>query len=114
MQLSDSSTARPPVFDAEMLADLESLFGAARLRELLAGLRAEIEQRFASPAADRKQLGADAHVLVSVSGTLGFPALSQACTELERACLAGGEFAAQLDRALSEASAAQQAIDRRG
>lgn len=110
----NTSAALPPVFDTDTLADLDMVFGTARLNELLAGLRAEIDKRFASPATDRGQLGADAHVLTSVSGTLGFVALSQTCAELERACLGAGDVATPLERVLAAASAAKKAVDQRG
>ena len=107
----DMSDAEDMAYDREALADLESVFGKTRVAALLAGLRDEIDRRLATPAVERDGLGRDAHVLVSVSGTLGFMPLSRACAELERACLGIGDVAPALARAQAQAAAAKRAID---
>lgn len=88
---TDRGSERPPAYDAAVLADLEAVFGRARLDKLLDGLAGEIAGRFGAPATDLRRLGDDAHVLTSVSGTLGFAPLSRACAVLERACLEGAD-----------------------
>ena len=98
-------------YDAETLADLESVFGRERVMALLGGLRREIDERLAASEADRQDLGRDAHALVSVSGTLGFMPLSRACAQLERACLTGTDVASALARTKETAVAAKAAID---
>lgn len=99
-----------PVCDPETLADLADVFGRERLVHLLGGLDAEIVQRLESATSDAVGLGPDAHVLVSVSGTLGFSDLSRACMALERACLDGGDVAGPLQAAQVEAGRARPVI----
>ena len=98
------------VYDPDTLADLAEMFGSERLAHLLAGLDEEIVQRLAAATAQDKRLGENAHALVSVSGTLGFMALSRACVALERASLDGTDLAEPLRAARAEAARARQAI----
>lgn len=101
-----------PVCDPEMLADLVDVFGRERLAHLLGGLDAEIVLRLDTASEDTVGLGADAHALVSVSGTLGFSELSRACMALEHACLEGGDLTAPLQAVRVEAARARPAIAR--
>ncbi|GJE28405.1 Hpt domain-containing protein [Methylobacterium organophilum] len=98
------------VFDGEVVAELEELFGRTKLMDLLARLDHEIAGRLRPAARDTTQLSSDAHALVSVSGSLGFLPLSQACADLERACLRGGDLSAPLEAAVAAAEAATWAI----
>jgi HPt (histidine-containing phosphotransfer) domain-containing protein len=101
-----------PVYDAEVVAELEAVFGRPRLMNLLAGLGDEIAQRLRVSEAQRDALSRDAHALVSASGTLGFGPLSQACAALEHACHAGSDLGPALARARRSADAASDAIER--
>ncbi|WP_336485257.1 Hpt domain-containing protein [Methylobacterium nigriterrae] len=101
-----------PIYEPETVAELEAVFGRARLMSLLAGLRAEIGRRLCAPGAPREDLSRDAHALVSASGTLGFQALSRACAALEEACHAGEEPGPALAAARRAGAATLEAIDR--
>ncbi|KAB1074701.1 Hpt domain-containing protein [Methylobacterium planeticum] len=101
-----------PAYDPEVVAELEAVFGRARLLNLLAGLGIEIDRRLRDPEAQRDALARDAHALVSASGTLGFSALSRACAALEQACHAGTGVGPALAAARRSAEAASDAIDR--
>jgi len=96
------------VFDPEIIEDLAAVFGRQRLMDLLAGLEREIAQRLAPT--DLDGLSRDAHVLVSVSGSLGFLPLSRACATLERVCLDGGDPAPALAAVRTAASEAGRGI----
>lgn len=98
------------VCDPETLADLADVFGQERLAYLLGGLDEEIVLRLEQTTEDTVGLGANAHALVSVSGTLGFASLSRACMALERACLDGGDRAGPLQDAQAEAARARPVI----
>jgi hypothetical protein len=102
--------AHDPVCDPETLADLADVFGGERLAHLLGGLDEEIVLRLETATEDAVGLGANAHALVSVSGTLGFSDLSRACMVLERACLEGGDVAGPLQDAQAEAARARPVI----
>jgi len=98
------------VFDPEIIEDLAAVFGRQRLMDLLAGLEREIAQRLAPASTDLDDLSHDAHVLVSVSGSLGFLPLSQACATLERVCLDGGDPVPALAAVRKAATEAQRYI----
>ena len=74
-------------------ASVRSL-GRARVDQLLAGLAAELEDRFgpANPTPHRDKLAFDAHAMVSAADMLGFPEMALLCREAERACRAGGDY----------------------
>lgn len=91
--------------------DLEALLGRPRMRDLLAGLRREIDRRFDPQSGSVEDLARDAHALIPVSGLLGFASLSQACVALEGACLGGGDVSASLHVALLAAERARDVID---
>ncbi|GAB6844818.1 HPt (histidine-containing phosphotransfer) domain-containing protein [Methylorubrum rhodinum] len=99
-----------PEFDAEVMAELEDLFGRPRLLELLGALDQEIAARLDPPSGDRAQLARDAHVLVSSSGALAFSSLSQACARLEHACLREADVEDALSDVLADAARARTAI----
>ena len=99
-----------PVYDPATLAELEGVFGQARLMDLLGHLRIEISQRLGWPDTDRLALRHDAHTLPSVSGSLGFFDLSRCCLEMEQACLLGADLAAPLKAARAAAEGAIAAI----
>ncbi|MCJ2083257.1 Hpt domain-containing protein [Methylobacterium sp. J-090] len=99
-----------PVYDPATLAELEGVFGHARLMDLLAHLKIEISQRLGWPDTDRLALRHDAHTLLSVSGSLGFFDLSRRCLEMEQACLLGADLVAPLSAARAAAEGAIAAI----
>lgn len=99
-----------PIYDGATLADLEAVFGRARLMELLGRLKTEIAQRLQGSAADRTRLGREAHALLSVSGALGFVELSRCCAAMERACLLGEDLATPLDAARAAGRSAIEVI----
>ena len=99
-----------PVYDPATLAELEGVFGHARLMDLLAHLKLEISQRLGWPETERLALRHDAHTLLSVSGSLGFFDLSRRCLEMEQACLLGADLVAPLSAARSAAEGAIAAI----
>jgi len=100
-----------PVYDLSTLAELEGVFGHARLMELLGHLKDEIAQRLLAPSINRSALRNDAHALLSVSGSLGFFELSRRCIEMEQACRLGADLAAPLSAARAAASGAIAAIE---
>jgi HPt (histidine-containing phosphotransfer) domain-containing protein len=100
----------PTSSDPRTLAELENIFGRARLLDLLARLKVEIMQRLRSPPEERVALGQDAHTLLSVSGSLGFLDLSRRCSDMERDCLRGADLAAPLAAARHAAARAIAAI----
>lgn len=99
-----------PVYDPGTLAELESMFGRSHLMDLLSRLKSEIAARLNGDADDRTALGHDAHTLLSVSGSLGFLALSHRCSEIERACQRGEDLAGPLMAARAAAAGAIRAI----
>ena len=105
-----AETGQAPVYDPDMLAELQDLFGYPRLMQLLSLLKAEIRQRLLVHD-DRAALGQDAHALLSSSGSLGFTDLSRRCSEVERACLAGADLAAPVLEARAAARVAIAAIN---
>ncbi|GLS42249.1 Hpt domain-containing protein [Methylobacterium brachythecii] len=105
-----SGDVDPAICDPETLADLADLFGKERLAHLLAGLDEEIARRLGQATTTSTDLGANAHALVSVSGTLGFMSLSQACMALEQACLDGASLDASLQAVQAEAARARPEI----
>jgi len=104
------TSSDPAVYDPRTLAELENIFGRARLLDLLARLKVEIMQRLRSPPEERVALGQDAHTLLSVSGSLGFLDLSRRCSDMERDCLRGADLAAPLAAARHAAARAIAAI----
>ncbi|GEP08827.1 hypothetical protein [Methylobacterium gnaphalii] len=106
------SDVDPAVCDRETLADLTDLFGKERLTHLLAGLDEEIVRRLEQITVASTDLGANAHALVSVSGTLGFASLSRACANLELACLDGAGIDSSLQAVRAEAARARPVIAR--
>jgi HPt (histidine-containing phosphotransfer) domain-containing protein len=100
-----------PVYDLSTLAELEGVFGHARLMELLGHLKDEIAQRLLAPAVNRTALRNDAHALLSVSGSLGFFELSRRCIEMEQACLLGADLVDPLSDVRAAAKGAIAAIE---
>ena len=100
----------PAICDPETLADLAGLFGNERLAHLLASLDEEIIRRLGQATTTSTDLGAHAHALVSVSGTLGFMSLSRACMALEQACLDSASLDGELQAVQLEAARARPMI----
>lgn len=98
------------VSDTQTLRELEMIFGSTKLLDLLRQLKNEITQRLQAPATERDRLGHDAHILLSVCGSLGFHALSKCCSELEQAYLSGDDLAAALEVARKAGTQAIAAI----
>ena len=75
------------VFDESALESLAMLLGRDRIPDLLTAFRRETERRIAlmeAPGATPADIGAHAHVLVSLAGQLGLAELSALCVETER------------------------------
>ncbi|GJE76348.1 PAS domain S-box protein [Methylorubrum suomiense] len=75
-----------PVLDEDMLEMMAGVVGLDRIRDLLAVAMREIERRIAllcEPDIEAASFAAEAHVLISLSGQLGFTELSNLCRELE-------------------------------
>lgn len=102
----------PAICDPETLADLADLFGNERLAHLLASLDEEIVRRLGQATTTSTDLGAHAHALVSVSGTLGFMSLSRACMALEQACLDSASLDGDFQAVQAEAARARPVIAR--
>lgn len=108
--LEPAGVSSREAYDSEMLADLEDMFGRERFAKMLAGLDDEIARRLDPAEADIASLGRNAHALVSVSGTLGFLPLSNACADLERCLLDGLDPAEPLSIVRARADEARAAI----
>jgi len=96
------------LFDPSIYARVVDMLGRAEAEALLDILIALVEQGIASIPLDTSNsshLAAEAHRIVSSSGTLGFMALSRACADLEAACLGSGEIAAPLAFAVDRGKA---------
>lgn len=68
-----SKTASDPIVDDEMLRELETVLGKAKVAELVDSLRTRLAQTIGTitGTTDRERLGWEAHALVSFSGNLG-------------------------------------------
>jgi signal transduction histidine kinase/CheY-like chemotaxis protein/HPt (histidine-containing phosphotransfer) domain-containing protein len=90
---------RGAVLEAAKLDALANMLGAGKVDTLLGDLAARLEARLAhvdAGADDLAHLASEAHKLVSLSGMLGFAALSNRCAALEAALEAGEDRAAPL------------------
>lgn len=104
-------TAVGNAVDPDKLAEVERLLGDVTAARMLDRLRGDIAERLSErriAAAEKLDIAADAHAMVSSTGFLGFIALSRACSSLERACRqnlsldeAVAETAFERDRALA-------------
>jgi hypothetical protein len=88
-----------------MIDDLVSLAGPAKVARFANNLKAAIENFPATwPDAagiakgDRDSLRIAAHTAVALAGQLGFAELSQACRELENACMKNEPLTPSLER----------------
>jgi PAS domain S-box-containing protein len=97
-----------PVLDAACQDELAALIGAGKVADLLIRLRDDLPGRLRSAASGA--LRADAHVMISTAGLLGFAQLSAAAAALEQAVDAEGDLAAPLTRLLAARTAALGAI----
>jgi len=102
---------KPPVLEANTYESLRTLIGSERMERMLMGLAEQLARSFKNEdglGVDRAELARHAHMIVSVSGMLGFTRLSELCRRLEAACTQG----ADIDEILAEVEAARQsAID---
>lgn len=105
---SERVEADKPVLDMGCQGELVGLIGPEKVAELLARLRDDLPARLRSATSDA--LRADAHVMVSTSGLLGFAQLSAAAGGLEQAIEAERDIAAPLTLLLAARTAALGAI----
>ncbi len=87
-------------FDGAAYAQLGTYLGPARLDDVLARLAASLPQRFSpgssAAAEDLRRWKADAHVVLSVAGMVGFADLAGRCRALEAAPPGSDDYAAAL------------------
>jgi PAS domain S-box-containing protein len=106
--VAEEAAATEPVVDRRSQQELVELIGAEKALSLLARLGDDLPRRLRSAAPEA--LRADAHVMISSSGLLGFGALSAAARRLEQAIDAGDDIAAPLMQLLAARTAALAAI----
>jgi CheY-like chemotaxis protein len=114
----DASTVNAPdgaaalLLNRTKLEELKALVGLPQLETLLARLRTTLETAFA-PNSDRPSIARQAHILISMAGSLGFDHLAQACQTLEEAIAAGADEARAL-REVKRASVEARVLCSRG
>lgn len=91
---------------------LDRELGGAAVRSLLDKFEARLRGSFATTGAplDREGLRSQAHALRGAAGMLGFPAVSDACAELERACVQNQALAGVLAKARAARDAALEVL----
>jgi CheY-like chemotaxis protein len=90
------------ILDRKIYADLAVMLGSEKMSRLLEKLESVLEAslpKMPEPAIDPVRMASDAHSLVSQAGMLGFMDVSEACRNLEAACLSGAGVEEALDRA---------------
>ncbi|ACA15556.1 Hpt protein [Methylobacterium sp. 4-46] len=85
---ADPRFAHLPIHDRHAYADTLDLVGEAGAARLLDRLIAQLDAAF-QDGADRERVAREAHALISTSGLLGCPRLSETCRDLEEAAKAG-------------------------
>jgi HPt (histidine-containing phosphotransfer) domain-containing protein len=101
-----------PAFDPEVYNDLAALIGAEKVRHLVDKMGSQLHDLSLDAEGDRPGLANQAHRFVSQAGMLGFLELSDACRELESACLSDGSLDAALERSRSAKTTALAEIAR--
>jgi CheY-like chemotaxis protein/HPt (histidine-containing phosphotransfer) domain-containing protein/flavin-binding protein dodecin len=99
-----------PFFDQQAFESLRAMMGSERVSEWIEKFLQQLEATFPLSATEipsREPLARDAHALVSHSALLGFLELSRQCSELEEACVSGGD----VDSPFQRASAAARAVE---
>ena len=103
----------PSSLDRPVYDDLEALLGVERTGAMFAKLQDQLLDSFPEAADhDRPSLARHAHSLIAQAGMLGFTILSNACRDLETACLTQGDVAGCLERARTARDRAMQDIAR--
>lgn len=95
-----------PFFDQQAFEDLRTMMSSERVSEWIAKFLLQLEATFPATAAEtpsRELLARDAHALVSHAALLGFLEFSLLCSELEGACISGGDLDAPIQRVRSAA-----------
>ncbi|WNJ89973.1 PAS-domain containing protein [Bosea sp. 685] len=98
--------AAAPMLDQDCQDELARLIGTEKVLELLTRLAEDLPRRLRSAASDA--LRADAHVMVSTAGLLGFAQLSATARELEQAIDAEDDIAPPLAQLLAVRTATMQ------
>jgi len=90
------------ILDRKIYADLAVMLGREKMSRLLEKLESVLEAslpKMPEPVIDPVRMAREAHSLVSQAGMLGFMNVSEACRNLEDACLSGAGVEEALDRA---------------
>jgi signal transduction histidine kinase/CheY-like chemotaxis protein len=85
-------------FDMQVYSDLAVLLGDEKTRRLVDKLDAQLREVGFDAREDRAHLAKRAHGFVSQAGMLGFVELSDACRDLESACLGAEPIEAPVER----------------
>jgi PAS domain S-box-containing protein len=110
---NDSENAGP-IFKEDVFQDILDTLGREKTDLYIKALRdlvESIEINRNQPEAHRKDVGCNAHKLVSTAGMLGFQELSDAAIALETACNGQGDIGAPLRQVLKAGAAAKRWMD---
>ena len=106
-----AAPAAPPWEHETAYRTLVASIGPENSRRVFEGFEQELRRRFQDVGrTDLAGLARDAHAIRGEAGQLGFPALAQACRELEDACEAGGKVERPMERVDFERRRALEAI----
>jgi signal transduction histidine kinase/ActR/RegA family two-component response regulator len=101
----DPEPRKSAAFEPRIYDDLADLLGVDKIGRLIGMMDLQLS-RIAWADGDRAGMAQEAHALVSQTGMLGFLEMSEACRDLEAACLSGGPIDAVLEHALAARSRA--------
>jgi HPt (histidine-containing phosphotransfer) domain-containing protein len=87
----------PPLVNVATRDDLSNTIGQEKLDRLTDRFAASLATSLGGDTRSADDLGREAHTLVSMSGMLGYDALSQACRTLEYAAKQGDDLIGPLD-----------------
>jgi signal transduction histidine kinase/CheY-like chemotaxis protein/HPt (histidine-containing phosphotransfer) domain-containing protein len=106
-----SSDPAPSSLDRPVYDDLKALLGVEKTGALLSKLEEQLLGSFPTDADDDSPaLARQAHSLIAQAGMFGFTNLSNACRDLETACLTRGDAAGCLERVRAARDRAAQDI----
>lgn len=97
-QMDHDSDDSPALVNERKLDELRRLIGSDHVERLLTRLTQELEIAFAEEA-NAAAIAHEAHVLISMAGSLGFDRLSRACRSLEAVIATGGDVSHSLNEA---------------
>jgi signal transduction histidine kinase/ActR/RegA family two-component response regulator len=101
----DPEPRKSIAFEPRIYDELADLLGVDKIGRLIGMMDLQLS-RIAWADGDRAGTAQEAHALVSQTGMLGFLEMSEACRDLEAACLSGGPIEAVLEHALAARSRA--------